>query len=67
MRRVRRLQIQHFSHEELTKFKTKYHVSSCAGKRLPPDDNLSLDEKFKKMALASRSKFYLNNKQMAYN
>ena len=33
----------------------------------PSDDNLSLDEKFKKMALASGAKFYLKNKNGNYN
>ena len=48
---------------ELKDFKTRYHVKECSkSTRIPKDDNLTLDEKFQKMALASRANFYLHKK-----
>ena len=67
MRRVKRLRMQGFSREDLMNFKMDYHVSKCFGTRIVPDDGLTIDEKFTKMALASKQKIFLDNKNTDYN
>ena len=67
-RRVRILKMQNSTRASMNEFKSRYHVKECKPLYMrPSDDNLTIDEKFKKMALASRAKFYLKNKNGDYN
>ena len=59
--------MQGFSREDLKNFKSKYQVSTCFGTRQQKDDGLTTDERFQKMALASKQKIFLNNKNTDYN
>ena len=60
--------MQNSTRASMNEFKSRYHVKECKPLYMrPSDDNLTIDEKFKKMALASRAKFYLKNKNGDYN
>ena len=61
------LRVQGFSRDELKDYKISYHVQHCLGTRIPPDDGLTLDEKFMAMARASKQKIFLNNKNIEYS
>ena len=62
-KRARILRMVTCTSADLKDFKQRYHVKECiSSSRIPKDDNLTLDEKFQKMALASKANFYLHKK-----
>ena len=55
--------MKNWTHKDYADFKSQYAASNLrVTNTVRIDDARSIDEKFKQMALASRQKFYLNNK-----